>query len=143
MPSQVGFWELGVRRRTLEDNNEGTFADFLAHPVVDADDVLGRTGTVVCMCGHLEADGEAEKREREDDGEGKRIYINTRCSRCRNPQLNAVMKVSDFRVHMKALLLVSLAILRSVPDIAVLYPVLPSPQAPFLRYSPKPFSEDP
>ena len=80
MLSQVGFWELGVRRRTLEDNNEGTFADFLAHPVVDADDVLGRTGTVVGVCGHLEADGEAGKRKREDDREGKRIYIDTRCN---------------------------------------------------------------
>jgi hypothetical protein len=81
--------------------------------------------------------------------EGKRIYINTRCNRCRNPQLNAVMKVGDFRVHMKALpcqSASSLAILRGVPNIVSgTTPVLglPSPPAPFLLYSPKPFPGDP
>jgi len=52
----------GERRRTLEDNTEGAFADFLAHPVVDVDDVLSRTGAAVGVCGHLEADGEGRER---------------------------------------------------------------------------------
>jgi hypothetical protein len=61
----------GGCRRTLKDDTEGALAYFLAHPVVDADDVLRRASAAVGVCGHLAADGEGGE-GREGEGEKKR-----------------------------------------------------------------------
>ena len=62
-----------MRRRTLEDNTEAAFADFLAHSVVSADDALSRTGVVVGVYRHPEED----EKGKEMEGQQRERNINT------------------------------------------------------------------
>jgi hypothetical protein len=68
---------------TLEDDTKRAFADFLSHSVVDANDVLGRTGAAVGVPGHVEGDEE----ERRGRGKGEEKGKRTRGKRNMNTQV--------------------------------------------------------
>ncbi len=60
-----------MSRQTLEDDTKGALADFLAYSVVNADDILSRTGAAVGVCRHFEADEEGGGRRGRGRGREK------------------------------------------------------------------------
>jgi hypothetical protein len=79
-----------VSRQTLEDDTKGALADFLAYSVVNADNILSRTGAAVGVCGHFEADGEGRGRRgrgrgREREKGKRRGNMDTQSSRQDGP----------------------------------------------------------